>query len=117
VSIAGDSHGQGALMAISNALVRLHKESYGRGPTSARTYIAGDLCVCVLRGGYTRGELMLRERGETATLLEHRLTVQATIEPLARQIVEDSLGRGVISFMSANDPGNDMQVEVFVLGD
>jgi uncharacterized protein YbcI len=105
----------GALMAISNALVRLHKESYGRGPTSVRTYVTEDVCICVLRGGYTKGEEMLRSHGEMETLLEHRLVVQGTMEARAREIVQENLGREVISFMSANDPDHGMAVEIFVL--
>jgi len=35
--------------AISNAMVKLHKEQFGRGPTRARTHFAGpDALVCVL---------------------------------------------------------------------
>jgi uncharacterized protein YbcI len=28
------------LQAVSNALVKLHKEQFGRGPTNARSYFA-----------------------------------------------------------------------------
>ena len=38
-----------ALQAISNAMVRLHKDQFGRGPTNARAYFAGpDAVMCVL---------------------------------------------------------------------
>jgi hypothetical protein len=38
------------VMAISNAMVRLHKDQFGRGPTRARTYFVGsDALVCILR--------------------------------------------------------------------
>jgi hypothetical protein len=33
--------GSSTVAAVSNALVALHKEQYGRGPTKARTYFAG----------------------------------------------------------------------------
>ena len=32
----------GVLAAVSNALVSLHKEQFGRGPVRARTHFAGD---------------------------------------------------------------------------
>ena len=102
-------------MAISNALVHLHKQAYGRGPTSARTYVQDDLLVCLLRGGYTRGEHMLRDHGELETLRDHRVVVQGTIEDQARAIVREHLGRDVVSVMSANDPERDLSVEIFVL--
>ena len=37
------------LQAVSNAMVKLHKEQFGRGPTNARSYLAGaDTLVCTL---------------------------------------------------------------------
>ena len=39
----------GLLSAVSNALVTLHKEQFGRGPTRARANFAGDdTLVCVM---------------------------------------------------------------------
>src|SRR5829696_7921573 len=35
------SQGTSVLMEVSNAMVKLHKEQFGRGPTNARTYFAG----------------------------------------------------------------------------
>ena len=43
------------LTAISEGMVALLKEYYGRGPTQAKTYYQDDLVVCLLRGGFTRG--------------------------------------------------------------
>ena len=42
------------LTAISQGMVALLKEFYGRGPTRAKTYFQDDLVVCVLRGGSPR---------------------------------------------------------------
>ena len=39
------------LANISNALVRLHKEYYGKGPTRAKTFVVDDAVVCILRTG------------------------------------------------------------------
>ena len=52
------AHGD-VLTAISDGLVALLKEFYGRGPTQAKTYYHDDLVVCVLRGGFTRVEQTL----------------------------------------------------------
>ena len=49
------SHGD-VLTAVSEGMVALLKEYYGRGPTQAKTYYYDDLVVCVLRGGFTRVE-------------------------------------------------------------
>ena len=42
------------LTAISDGLVGLLKEFFGRGPTRAKTYYHDDLVVCLLRGGFCR---------------------------------------------------------------
>ena len=59
------AHGD-VLTAISDGLVALLKEYYGRGPTQAKTYYHDDLVVCVLRGGFTRVEQTLLEGGRGA---------------------------------------------------
>jgi hypothetical protein len=48
------THGE-VLTAVSDGMVALLKEFYGRGPTQAKTYYYDDLVVCLLRGGFTRG--------------------------------------------------------------
>jgi hypothetical protein len=52
------THGD-VLTAISDGMVALLKEFYGRGPTRAKSYYEDDLVVCVLRGGFSRVEQTL----------------------------------------------------------
>src|SRR5256885_7702167 len=55
---------RGRMLAdLSNAIVRIHKQFYGKGPTKARAHLMHDVLVVVLDGGYTRGEQTLLERG------------------------------------------------------
>jgi hypothetical protein len=56
------THGD-VLTAISDGMVALLKEFYGRGPTRAKSYYQDDLVVCVLRGGFSRVEETLLEGG------------------------------------------------------
>ena len=51
------------LTAVSDGLVALLKEFYGRGPTQAKSYYDDDLVVCVLRGGFSRVEQTLLDGG------------------------------------------------------
>ena len=52
------------LLELSNAVVRIHKEYYGKGPTKARSHLSQDmLVVVVLEGGYTHAEQTLLARG------------------------------------------------------
>ena len=59
------SHGD-VLTAISDGMVALLTEYYGRGPTRTKSYYADDLVVCVLRGGFSRVEQTLLEGGRGA---------------------------------------------------
>ena len=69
----------------------------------------------MLEGGFTRSELTLHERGHDREVAQGRLAMQSSIEGELRAAVEAILQRPVRSFMSANDPGNDLQAEIFVL--
>jgi uncharacterized protein YbcI len=100
---------------ISNAISRTHKRYVGRGPTNARTTIDGDLVVCLIEGGYTRAEETLEANGNGDVVLAGRLALQAAMRQEMTVAVEQSVGRKVRSFMSANDLPRNLQVEVFVL--
>jgi uncharacterized protein YbcI len=103
------------LAAVANAVVRIHKRFYGKGPVKARAHLSQDLLTVLLEGGYTRGEQMLHEHGHADEVVRSRLAMQHTVETELRVAVESILYRQVRSFMSANDPEHDMQIEVFVL--
>jgi uncharacterized protein YbcI len=111
---AGSERGH-VLAALSNAVVAIHKQFYGKGPTKARAQISHDLVTVVLDGGFTRSEQTLHERGHAHEVVQSRLAMQSSVEGEFRAAVEAILGRRVRSFMSANDPANDLQVEIFVL--
>jgi uncharacterized protein YbcI len=108
--------GRGSVLVdLSNAVVRIHKEFYGKGPTKARSHMSQDLLTVVLEGGFTRSEHTLRSHGYDQEVLQSRQAMQASAEAELREAVETILGRPVRSFMSANDPNNDLQAEIFVL--
>ncbi|MGB9184383.1 MAG: DUF2294 domain-containing protein [Solirubrobacteraceae bacterium] len=102
-------------LEISNAISRLHKQYVGRGPTSARTTIDDDLVLCLLEGGYTRAEQTLEENDNGDVVAAGRLGLQDAMREGMIEAVQAILGRGVRSFMSANDLRRNLQIEVFVL--
>jgi uncharacterized protein YbcI len=102
-------------LEISNGISRVHKENIGRGPTSARTTVDGDLVVCLLEGGYTRAEHTLEENENTDLVAQGRLGLQEAMRDGLIAVVEQALGRTVRSFMSATDVESNFQVEAFVL--
>jgi uncharacterized protein YbcI len=108
------NHGE-VLTAISDGLVSLLKEFYGRGPTRAKSYFEDDLVVCVLRGGFTRVEQTLLEGGRTAAVIQQRMEFQDVMRERFEAVIEQATGRRVIGFMSGNQPNPDIMCEVFIL--
>jgi uncharacterized protein YbcI len=102
-------------LEISNAISRLHKEFIGRGPTNSRTTIDGNLVVCLLEGGYTRAEQTLTANDKGDLVAAGRLGLQDAMRQAMIAAVEQTIGRRVHSFMSANDLDRNLQVEIFVL--
>jgi uncharacterized protein YbcI len=107
-------HGD-VLTAISDGLVSLLKEYYGRGPTQAKSYFEDDLVVCILRGGYSRVEQTLLDGGRGGAVIEQRMEFQDLMRQRFEEVVEEATGRPVIGFMSGNQQGPDMMCEVFIL--
>ena len=103
------------LMEVSNAMVQLFKEQFGRGPTKARSHWAGpDALVCILRESFTPAEKNMVALGEHQRLRDVRLFFQAATEDQFRGVVSGIVGRPVESFMSAVDTHTDTSIEVFV---
>lgn len=96
-------------------VVRIHKRYYGRGPVKARAQLLPDLLTVVLEGGFTRAEQTLHGHGHAQQIVDSRLAIEEAIEKDLRAAVEGLLYRGVRSFMSALDPANELQVEIFLL--
>ena len=72
-AVHADEQGS-ALAAISNAMVRLYKEMFGRGPTKARSYLAApDVLICILRETFTPAERNLVAMGEVQRLRDSRV--------------------------------------------
>ena len=107
-------HGD-VLTAISDGLVALLKEFYGRGPTRAKSYYEDDLVVCVLRGGFSRVEQTLLEGGRGPAVIQQRMEFQELMQDRFAAVIERATGRRVIGFMSGNQQHPDMMCEVFIL--
>ena len=109
------THGD-VLTAISDGMVALLKEFYGRGPTRTKSYYQDDLVVCVLRGGFSRVEQTLLDGGRGEAVIQQRIEFQEVMRERFEEVIEHATGRPVIGFMSGNQQHPDMMCEVFVLG-
>jgi uncharacterized protein YbcI len=108
------AHGD-VLTAISDGMVALLKEFYGRGPTRTKSYYEDDLVVCLLRGGFTRVEQTLLEGGRGASVIQQRVDFQDVMRQRFEAVIEAATGRRVIGFMSGNQQDPDIMCEVFIL--
>lgn len=103
------------LTAISDGMVALLKEFYGRGPSRAKSYYQDDLVVCLLRGGFSQVEQTLLEGGRGSAVIQQRMEFQDLMRGRFEAVIEAATGRDVIGFMSGNQQGPDIMCEVFIL--
>lgn len=91
-------------MEVSNTMVRLFKEQFGRGPTSARTHWCGEnVMTVVLEDTLTPAERNLIKMDEHQRLRDTRMFFQyATVREFCEP-VEQITGRKIRAFLSAID--------------
>ncbi len=112
----GNAH-VSVLAAISDEMVRLYKDQFGRGPDRTRTYWCGDdLLTTVLEDTLTPAERNLAALGEHQRLRDTRTFFQyATVREFCEP-VERLTGRTVRSFISGIDTEVDgLSIETFIL--
>jgi uncharacterized protein YbcI len=102
-------------LAISNALVGVKKELYGKGPVKAKTYINDNYVFSVLEGGLTRNEETLLKAGEQRLVREYRLRFQEAVGTTICTAVEEVTGRKVLAYHSQIVFDPDRAFEIFVL--
>ncbi|HEX8649189.1 MAG TPA: DUF2294 domain-containing protein [Thermoleophilaceae bacterium] len=114
--VADAPEGQPVTAAVSNAMVKLYKEQFGRGPTKTRTAFAGpDTLLCTLQDSLTPAERNLVKMGENQRLRDVRMFFQYASEDEFRGTVEQITGRKVWAFISGIDVCEDVSVEIFYL--
>jgi uncharacterized protein YbcI len=115
---AGDTQGRRSMLAdVSNEMVRIYKDYFGRGPTSARAnWVGQDTLVVLLEDTLAPVERNLIKLGEHQRLRESRMFFQyATVKEFCEP-VERLTGRKVRAFLSGIDTEVDgLSTEMFVL--
>ncbi len=102
------------LQNVSNAMVALHKEQFGRGPRRARSNFAGrDVLVVVLEDALLPAELTMVTMGDQQRVRESRMYLQVATADQFVRTVQDIIGRKVHAFSSATDPDKNTVFEVF----
>jgi len=103
------------LLAITNAIVGMHREFYGRGATRGRTIMQENYVMCVLDDIYNRAERTLIDAGRFEEVKQARLAFQDTMEERFSKAVEEATGRRVVGFLSQVRANPDVSTEIFIL--
>jgi uncharacterized protein YbcI len=103
------------LADVSNAIVRILSEGYGRGPTKAKSFAFDNYLFTVLEDVLTTVEQTLVESGEEELVRTVRLSFQESIARDIRGEVERILGRDVVGYHSQVAFHPPMAFEFFVL--
>jgi uncharacterized protein YbcI len=106
----------GRLLAeITNRIVALMREHYGRGPIKAKTYVLDNLIVCVLSDGFTAIERTMVEGGEPNRVLDMRRDFQRMMKERYSEMIEELTGRKVLAFLSQAHIEPDLTIEMFLM--
>ena len=111
----GDGKTYSPATQISKGMVSIYKDVMGRGPTKARTTIANDMVVTVLEDSLTKGERSLAAQDQADAVRELRRNVQSVMSSEITKLVEMTLHREVLCFLSDHSPDPDYAVEVLLL--
>ena len=101
--------------AVANAVVRLHAEHYGRGPTRARTHVGEDVVVVILEDVLTPAERTLVGAGQSAQVKATRAAFAEALRDEFVGAVENATGRRVRAFLSETNVDQEVGVGVFLL--
>jgi uncharacterized protein YbcI len=108
--------GEALLVAVTEAMVDLHRRYHHRVPVTARTQLlGGDLLVCVLGGVYTDVEKTMIELQKAPIVQETRSAFQNAMQQKFISAIERLSGRKVLAFISNHHVGPDIEIEIFVL--
>lgn len=106
------------LAAVTNGIVQLFREYYGRGPNKAKSFLLDEyIVVCVLEDTMTTVEETLVKNGNGHMVRQVRLTFQEAMADQFKGVVERAMGRRVATYHSQLTMEPDMGFEFFVLED
>lgn len=99
---------------VSREVVAVLKESVGRGPTKAKTYLHDDCLMILLREGHTKTEGTMYKGGGERAVAQGRVDLSKMIRDPLTEVVERNTGRKVVGFLSSSQQEPDLLSFVFV---
>ena len=108
---------QGLLAKVSTEVVRTLKDSFGKGPLKAKSYMFDDFLLVVMRGGVTVAEQTMLDRGHGDLVREFRQTYQNEMGDHLVAKIEALTGRTVVNYQSQILFEPHIVMEVFFFAD
>jgi uncharacterized protein YbcI len=96
-------------------MVAIVRDTIGRGPRRARTFIHDDVIVCLLHETMTPLERTLHQEHRDDTVQELRDVLHKAMAPKAKQSIEELTGRTVLATLADHHSDPDAGVLVFIL--
>jgi uncharacterized protein YbcI len=103
------------LAQVTNAIVRLHRQHYGKGPTRSKSYLLDDTLICVMQDVLTVVERTLAEAGHEDHVRATRLAFADAMRDRFAEEVERIVGQRVLGHTSQVLVTRDSAIEMFVL--
>jgi len=110
---AGETGGN-LLTRISNEMVNAQKKFFGKGPTSAKSYMFDDMLFIVMRGGFTTAEKTMLEFGQPDLVRQFRQIFENEMTERLHTMIEELTGRKVLTYQSQILFDPDVVIEMFV---
>jgi uncharacterized protein YbcI len=101
------------LAAISNSIVGILREHYGRGPMKAKTYALDDIVVVMRGSGFTALEQTIMDSGAPERVVGMRHDFQRVMAKRYTETIEALTGRKVLAFLSQAHVEPDITMEIF----
>src|ERR1700759_5061789 len=89
---------------ISRAIVGIHAERFGRGPTRAETVWTDEVVVGLLQDIFTTSEQVLVDAGRFEQGRANRQALEEAVESLLREAVEKATGSRVLAALNQVSP-------------
>lgn len=109
----GEAGGE-LLTRLSNEMVRAQKKFFGKGPTSAKSYMLDDMLLIVMRGGFTTAEETMVQFDQQDLVRQFRQVFQNEMTDRLHRMVEDLTGRKVLTYQSQILFEPDVVIEIFL---
>jgi uncharacterized protein YbcI len=97
--------------------VRTLKDSFGKGPLKAKSYLLDDFLLVVMRGGVTVAEQTMLDRGHGDLVRRFRQTYQNEVGDELVAKIEALTGRKVVNYQSQILFEPHIVMEVFFFAD